>query len=100
MMKVYIAGAVSGQPREETERKFEAAEELLKSRNYVVMNPLKVVLNPDCSLRAAMKRLLPALLSCDAILLLRDWRFSEGAQIEASLARYAGMRILNEEDLN
>jgi len=100
MTKVYIAGAISGKNPEETEKKFKEAAELLKSRNYAVLNPMKIVNNPACSSRTAMKVLVPLLLGCDAIYLLNDWEFSEGAKIEASLARYTGMKIINEEDLN
>jgi hypothetical protein len=46
-----------------------------------------------------MKICLPLMLECDAILLLSDWMFSEGAQIEAQLARYVGLHIINEDDL-
>ena len=28
-----------------------------------------------------------------------DWKFSEGARIEEMLARYAGLRIIEEDDL-
>jgi hypothetical protein len=100
MTKIYLSGAITGIAREAVERKFNDAAELLKNRNYEVVNPLKVILNPDASSRTAMKRLVPLLLNCDAIYLLNDWQFSEGAKIEYMLAQYTGMRIMNEEDLN
>ena len=100
MMKVYICGAVTGLQREAVEKKFETASEMLKKRDFAVINPMKVISNPDASPKLAMKRLMPIMLSCDAIYLLSDWSFSEGAKIEVSLARYAGMKIMNEEDLN
>lgn len=99
-MKVYIAGAISGHNPDEVDKKFTEAVEFLKSKNFAVLNPVKIVNNPHCSSRTAMKVLVPLLLQCDAIYLLRDWKFSEGAQIEASLARYTGMKIMHEEDFN
>lgn len=98
MMKVYIAGAISGQDPDVVEKKFAKAVQFLKSKNFAVLNPMKIVGNPHCSSRTAMKILIPLLLQCDAIYLLTDWKFSEGAQIEASLARYTGMKIMHEED--
>lgn len=98
MMKVYIAGAISGHDPDLVHKKFDKATQFLKSRNFAVLNPMKIVNDPHCSSRTAMKILIPLLLQCDAICLLSDWKFSEGAQIEASLARYTGMKIMHEED--
>lgn len=97
-MKVYIAGRVTGEPRDTVIMKFAGAEALLRASNYIPVNPLKHV-NSLAKPIEAMKMCLPLMLECDAILLLNDWGFSEGAQIEAQLARYVGMNIINEDDL-
>ena len=97
-MKVYIAGRVSGQPYDQVKAKFAAAETMLRAGDHEPVNPLKHV---ECQAKPAeaMKVLIPLMLECDALLLLNDWEFSEGAQIEAQMARYAGMCIMNEDDL-
>lgn len=97
-MRVYIAGRVTGLPHDQAEAKFKRAETLLRASNFIPVNPLKHA-NQKCSYREAMKVLLPIMLDCDALLLLNDWMFSEGAQIEAQLARYVGLDIINEDDL-
>ena len=97
-MRVYIAGRVTGLNYEQVTRKFAAAESLLRASNYNPVNPLRHV-NSKAKPSEAMKICVPLLLDCDAILLLSDWAFSEGAQIEAQLARYAGMYVINEDDL-
>lgn len=97
-MKVYIAGRVTGEPRDMVIIKFAAAEKLLRASNYNPVNPLKHV-NCLAKPKEAMKVCIPLMLECDAILLLNDWAFSEGAQIEAQLARYVGLNIINEDDL-
>jgi hypothetical protein len=97
-MKVYIAGRVTGLPLEDVKRKFEKAEALARANNWNPVNPIRHV---TCKAppRQAMKTCIPLLLDCDAILLLTDFVFSEGAQIEAQIARYVGIEIINEDDL-
>jgi hypothetical protein len=97
-MRVFISGRVSGLPYDQVKQKFSAAETLLRASNYVPVNPLKYV---NCKAKniEAMKICIPLLLECDAILLLADSIYSEGAQIEAQLARYAGLSIIIEDDL-
>ncbi len=98
-MRIYIAGKVSGQPRAVTEVNFARGFRLLLAKGHTPVTPLDHVSHLDSS-SDAMKTLLPLLLDCDGILLLSDWKFSEGARIEEMLARYAGKKIFNEEDLN
>jgi len=97
-MRVYIAGRVTGLPVDQVTRKFQAAEAMCRASNFNPVNPLHHV-NIKAGKAEAMKILLPILCECDAILLLNDWEFSEGAQIEAQLARYNGICIMNEDDL-
>lgn len=97
-MRTYIAGRVTGLPYENVKKKFKAAEDLLRANKFHPVNPLLYV-NQLAKPADAMKILVPILMSCDAILLLNDWEWSEGAQIEAQLARYAGKQIIDEDDL-
>lgn len=97
-MNVYIAGRVSGLPEESVKAKFKAAENLLRASNFNPVSPLSYV-NFKTSKREAMKKLIPIMLDCNGILLLDDWQYSEGAQIEAMTARYAELQIIYEEDL-
>lgn len=97
--KIYIAGKVTGQPRANTEVNFARGFRLLLAKGYEPITPLDHVSHLASSAEA-MKTLVPLLLDCDGILLLNDWKFSEGAKIEEMIARYAGKKIINEEDLN
>jgi hypothetical protein len=98
-MRIYIAGRVTGLPYEEVKAKFDRAEMLIIDQGHTVVNPTKHV-RPEASKSEAMGILLPILCKeCDAILLLDDWMFSEGAQIEAQTARYCEKHIINEDDL-
>jgi len=62
------------------------------------VNPMKIV-TQKADNREAMKKLIPVMLDSNAILLLADWEWSEGAKIEAATARYAGLKVIYEEDL-
>jgi hypothetical protein len=97
-MRVYIAGRVTGLPHDQVANKFQRAEVLLRASNHIPVNPLKHV-NCKADQCTAMKVLIPIMLGCEAILLLNDWEFSEGAKIEVQLARYVGMHIIDEDDL-
>lgn len=46
----------------------------------------------------AMIAALLAMLQCDAVYMMRDWRFSKGASIECDLARKLEIPIIYEED--
>jgi len=97
-MRVFISGRVTGLPRQEAERNFQRAEDLLYLNTFDPVNPLKFV-PEDASNKQAMKILLPILCDCDAILLLNDHKFSEGSHIEKKTAQYCGLRFFYEEDL-
>lgn len=98
-MKVFISGRVTGLPRHEAEHNFARGEKLLVDNNYEFVNPLRLV-PVGTSNRDAMAVLLPVLTrNCDAILLLNDTKFSEGSQVEETVARYCGLQILYEDDL-
>jgi hypothetical protein len=98
MMRYYIAGRVSGLPRCDAESNFARGERALEANGMDPVNPLKLVEENKTAIEA-MRILIPVMLDCDGILLLRDWRWSEGAMIEEKLARYAGLRIIEEDDL-
>jgi hypothetical protein len=96
--KIYIAGKVTGQPRATTETNFARGFRLLIAKGYEPVTPLDYVSHLASS-ADAMKTLVPLLLDCDGILLLQDWKFSEGARIEMMIAQYAGKQILYEEQI-
>ena len=96
-LTVYISGRVTGQPREAVKTKFNNAAALLYANNHNPEIPT-LICDPTDTPREAMAKLLPILLKCDAILMLEDWEYSEGAMIEMQIAKYIGMHIMFEED--
>ena len=95
-MKIYIAGPMSGLPNHNYEAFAEAAK-YCRSFDHEVRTPPEInaeaefVPNPDGSIppehyAACFTRDVDAVLWCDTILLLKGWKDSKGAKLEAHLA--------------
>ncbi len=97
-MRIYIAGRITGLNYTEVKNKFQRAEVLCRGNGWNPVNPTRHV-NEKAPRKAAIRKCLDLLTECDAILLLNDYKESEGAHIEFLTARYAGMKMFFEEDL-
>lgn len=99
-MKIYIAGQVTGIPYESAIKIFEEGVYLVMKQGWLFVNPLDYVpMGADpCE---TMKICLPLLAdhSCDGILLLENYIYSEGAKIELALARYCKKHVYTISDL-
>lgn len=92
-MTIYIAGPMSG--IEDFNRPaFEAAEIHLRELGHVPLNP--GILPTDLPEGAYLPISLAMLQQADAIYLLKGWIISDGAQIEARLARRQGLAEYHE----
>jgi hypothetical protein len=90
MKKIYICGRVTGDPN--YYEKFLEEENRLFSLEYEPVNPAAFILrNEEWS--KAMRTAIKAMLFCNGVSLLPDWRKSKGARIEARLARDLGMDV-------
>jgi hypothetical protein len=89
-MKIYICGKITGD--RDYKKKFYEAEERLYELGYYPVNPAAFV-PANTSWEEAMKLAIRAMLQCDGVSLLPDWKQSKGAKIEARLARELGMDV-------
>ena len=97
IMKVYIAGKITGEPEEACRDKFLAAERRLRLNGYQPVNPFRYGQErgtDETTWNEYMKLCIPKLLECDAILLLPDWKDSEGAKFEKLIADKLNIKIL------
>ena len=92
-MKVFISGKISGEEYYVAYGKFANAERVLASMGYEVVNPMKIC-KRDWSWVRCMIKCLWAIMWCDKIYQLPDWKESKGARIEYKWAKLLRKRIL------
>ena len=90
--KIYIAGKVSGLPYVDLTFKFGSVEQTLKEQGYTVINPLNIVLGGE-AWEPAMKKCIAALVDCDEVFMLHDWKESPGARMEHEIATKLKLKI-------
>ena len=98
--KIYLAGAISsrlerGETLEEVRAGFNAYAASLRQLGWSVVNPFDCHISP-IPWEQAMRADLRAMVDCDAIFLMKNWRESRGAQLEALIAKELGMKIYTE----
>jgi hypothetical protein len=92
-MKIYIAGKVSGLPYHLVSQKFGKHEVELRRQGHEPIVPLNLVNRTD-NWSSAMRKCISAMMTCDAIHLLPDWKDSPGAVIEHGLAHKLNIPIV------
>ena len=96
--RIYISGAISGRPIEEARAQFQETEDRLQAEGWETVNPLKNGLPEHAPWSAHMAVDILSLLGCDALFLLPGWEESQGATIEAGVARLTGKSIYRSRD--
>lgn len=97
--KVYISGPITG--TNDFIERFAAAEQILKSIGYTVINPASVerlekMPQKSTTWEQYMGEDLKMLATADAIYLLKGWENSRGAVIERDVAVGMGKQVLYE----
>lgn len=100
IMKIYIAGKITGCNAYDAEQKFAKAEGMLRDCGHKPVNPMaKVSEQENYSWADYMKEDIPLLLACDAIYLLPDWADSKGARLEKIIAEELGLEMIYESNV-
>jgi Asp-tRNA(Asn)/Glu-tRNA(Gln) amidotransferase A subunit family amidase len=84
--RIYIAGKITGLPIEEAKAKFKRAECFFIDNGYEVVNPMELPHDHDKSWESYMRECIAALVTCDSIALLENYRNSKGALLEFEIA--------------
>jgi hypothetical protein len=90
MTKIYICGKITGDPNYED--KFLKEDDRLEALGYWPVDPVAIV-PKSVSWQKAMCLAIRAMLLCDGVSLLPDWKKSKGAKIEVWLARKLGIEV-------
>lgn len=90
---IYISGKITG-IEQSAPAIFAKAESFLFECGYKPINPMKLPHNHDKTWLAYMREDLAALILCDAIFMLSNWKESRGAKIEHNLALSLGLNII------
>ena len=96
MLKSYIAGKITGLNYEECLIKIEIAEKMLIQLGYEPVNPMKFIPR-NIEWYEAMRRCIIKLMDCDVICMLDDYRESDGASLELTIANKLDFKILIQE---
>ena len=97
LIKIYIAGKVTGLPAEDVKEKFLRKEKELTAQGYTVYNPvdqLWVKGGQTWTWEKLMRGCITQMMECDEVHLLHDWSESRGARLERDIAERLGMVVV------
>lgn len=91
MTRVYLSGPMSGM-KDFNFPEFNAAEKKLRELGYDVYNPAGIPL--DKNYAGCMRECIPAIFTCNSMVVLGGWEHSKGARLEVAVARAIDMPVL------
>lgn len=94
--KCYIAGKMGGLTTEEYTENFEIGKKEVAAMGMEPISPADLPHDHDRTWTSYMKEDLIAMLGCDAVYALRNWRHSPGARVEINLALEMGMQVIHQ----
>ena len=96
-MKIYLSGRITGAA--DYRLRFSAAEKLLRSKGFDVINPAAVadMLPRETEYMEYLDIGLRMMKSCDAVYLMEGWKDSKGARLEKAYAECMGLHVIHED---
>jgi hypothetical protein len=89
----YIAGKITGLPKENVKDKFNVMAKQLSCMGYHVVKP-DAVTDSSKTWNDAVRNDIKKMLECDEVHLLPDWQDSRGAQLERDIALRLGIQVV------
>jgi len=96
MKKCYIAGKIGDLPEAEFKRNFVNAKAEVALMGLEPVSPVDLLHDHNKSWISYMKEDLKAMMDCDVLYAMRNWRQSPGATIEVNLALQLGIQIIHQ----
>ncbi len=97
MLKIYIAGKITGEPIAECKQKFLNAENLLRELSAAPVNPFKLGLNDTWTFEQCKPFNFKAIAQCNALFMLADYTASPGALAELDEAKRLRLTVYYEQ---
>jgi len=94
--KCYIAGKIGDLAKEVYELEFERAKSEVIKLGYEPISPVDLPHAHGKTWSEYMREDLVALMGCDTLYAIRNWRQSPGATIEINLALSVGINIIHQ----
>lgn len=85
-MKIYISLPITGHDIEEVEASCIYASGVIQAKGHTPVSPLDVSPDSDATYAEHMGNDIEALLNCDAVLFMPEWRSSKGFRLENAAA--------------
>lgn len=85
-MKIYISLPITGHDIEEVEASCIYASGVIQAKGHTPVSPLDISPDPDATYSEHMGNDIEALLNCDAVLFMENWRTSKGCCLENAAA--------------
>ena len=95
-MRIYISGQITGLNLEVATKLFKDAQVKLEAKGHEVINPMDLPHKHGQTWREFMLEDIDALMGCQGIYMLENWRDSKGARIEHNIAVEMGLKIFYE----
>lgn len=92
-MKIYISLPITGHDIEEVEASCIYASGVIQAKGHTPVSPLDVSPDSDATYAEHMGNDIEALLNCDAVLFMPEWRSSKGCRLENSAAEIYEKKI-------
>ena len=89
----YLAGKITGLPKNNVTEKFNLVENQLSGKGYQVVKPIGLT-DDSKTWNDAIRNDIKKMLECDEVHLLPDWQESRGAQLERDIAVRLGMEVV------
>ncbi len=96
MKKCYIAGKIGDLPEAEYKANFERAKKEVIKLGLEPVSPVDLPHNHKRTWADYMKEDLKAMLGCDSVYAMFNWRSSPGATIEIKMALSVGLDIIQQ----
>lgn len=94
MKRIYISGQITGLDLKMAEEYFKAAEQVITDMGHIAINPMVILpYSPELTWENYMVADIKAIFTCDAMLMLENWKNSKGAKIEHAIAQGKGIDV-------